>query len=176
MAAGLSAGQLEQLRLLVLDARRAITRGDFAAADRALDQAEHIDFRSSDVIAARRDLREAQQHASRDSRRSDELVALARNAMARHDFATADGLLVQAERIDARDREVIAVRRELREARIDGLVAQARAAMARRDYATADRLLDQAESIDQRARDVQQARSELNTAQRLAPERGPFQR
>ena len=181
--AGLSAGQREQLRLLVLDGRRAITRGDFAAAERALAQAEHIDSRSSDVIAARRDLREAQQRASRDH--ADGLVAQARNAIARHDFATADRLLEQGERLDARDPEVIAARRELREAQrqagrdpryIDGLVAQARTAMARRDYATADRLLDQAEAIDQRDRDVQQARAELNAAQRPAPERGPVQR
>jgi len=50
--------QLNQLQLLVADARRAITRGDFAAADRALVQAERIDPRSAEVSAARRDLRD----------------------------------------------------------------------------------------------------------------------
>ena len=61
---GPTAAQVQQLNTLVVDARRAITRGDFNSADRALDQAERIDPHSSDVIAARRDLRDAQQHAS----------------------------------------------------------------------------------------------------------------
>ena len=52
--AGPTSAQAEQLRQLVSDARRAITRGDFNGADRALDQAERIDPRSSDVTAARR--------------------------------------------------------------------------------------------------------------------------
>ena len=42
---GPSASQVQQINTLVLDARRAITRGDFNSADRALDQAERIDPR-----------------------------------------------------------------------------------------------------------------------------------
>lgn len=178
------AAQAEQLRQLVLDARRAITRGDFNSADRALDQAERIDPRSSDVMAARRDLRDLQQRAQREDRRIDAMVADARAAIARHDYAAADRLLDQAERMDARDRVVQQARAELNAARqqagrdsdrrVDGLVAQARTAIVRHDYATADRLLDQAENIDARDRDVQQARAELNAATRSAP--GPVRR
>jgi len=114
---GPSASQVQQINTLVLDARRAITRGDFNSADRALDQAERIDPRSSDVIAARRDLRDAQQHAQRQNTQQDNrvegLVAQARAAILRHDYATADRLLDQAEGIDSRDRQVQQARAEL---------------------------------------------------------------
>ena len=106
----------QQVRQLALDARRAITRGDFSAADRALDQAERIDPYNTDVIAIRRDLRQAQQEATRDDRRVDGLVAQARAAIARHDYATADRLLDQAENIDSRDRHVQQARSELNDA------------------------------------------------------------
>lgn len=161
---------------LVVDARRAIARGDFSAADRALDQAERLNPRSPDVIAARSDLRDAQQRASRDDhRRIDTLVADARAAIVRHDYPAADRLLDQAEQLDRHDNSIKQARAELAAARqkagrddqrVDTLVAQARAAIGRRDYAAADRLLDQAENIDRRDRDVQQARAELNAAQR----------
>lgn len=180
--AGPTAAQAEQLRQLVLDARRAITRGDFDSADRALDQAERIDPRAADVIAARRDLRDVQQRAQREDRRLDAVVADARAAIARRDYVTADRLLDRAEKIDFRDRGVRQARAELDAARqqasrdsnrrIDGLVAQARSAIAHHDYATADRLLDQAENIDARDRDVQQARAELNAASRPGPGSG----
>jgi tetratricopeptide (TPR) repeat protein len=176
--------QAQQLQQLVLDARRAITGGDFSSADRALDQAERINPRSPDVIAARRDLRDARQRAQREDRRVDAIVADARAAIAQHDYAAADRLLDRAEKLDARDRGVQQARAELKIAqqrsghdnnrRIDGLVAQARTAIAHHDYRTADRLLDQAENIDARAHDVQQARAELNAATRPGP--GPGRR
>ena len=164
--------QLNQLQLLVADARRAITRGDFAAADRALVQAERIDPRSTDVIAARRDLRDAERQANRGDRRIDGLVAEARAAIARHDYVAADRLLGQAEQIDARDRDVLQARSELDTARqagrdnrrVDTLVAEARGAIARHDFAAADRLLVQAEQIDARDHAIQQARAELANA------------
>ena len=175
-ATGGAAAQAEQVHVLVLDARRAIARGEFNNADRALDQAEQIDPRSPEMLAARRDLREAQQQAGRTDRRIDVLVSDARAAMARHDYAAADRLLDQAERLDSRDPTVLRARDELNaqqanrdNRRVDTLVAQARAAIGRHDYAAADRLLDQAENIDARDRDVLQARTELNAAQRWTP-------
>jgi tetratricopeptide (TPR) repeat protein len=189
MPAGPTAAQIEQVRVLVVDARRAITRGDFSSADRALDQAERIDPRASDVIAARRDLRDAQQRAGRDDRRIDSLVADARAAIARRDYAMAGQLIERAEQIDPRERVVQQARAELNTAqqanrdspnrdnrRVDQLVAQARAAIARHDYAAADRLLDQAEGLDARDRDVQQARAELNATQRPGSGPGPARR
>lgn len=105
-----------QLRQLLIDARRAITRGEFNSADRALDQAERIDPNNPEIVAARRDLRQAQQQANRDDRRVDALVMQARAAIARHDYATADRLLDQAENIDSRDRQVQQARAELMDA------------------------------------------------------------
>ena len=168
--------QLEQVRALVIDARRAIVRADYASADRALTQAERLDPRSTDVTAARRDLREAQERAARGDRRIDALVAEARGAIARQDWSAADRLLIQAEQIDARDRAVQQARSELVNARqgnrdnrrVDMLVRNARAAIARHDLPEAGRLLDQAEQIDPVDRTVQQARGELNDARRQA--------
>jgi tetratricopeptide (TPR) repeat protein len=176
-ASGTSQAEAMMVQQLVGDARRAITRGDFSAAGRALDQAERLAPRSSDVIAARRDLRDAQQRASRDDRhRIDGLVTEARAAIGRHDYGAANRLIEQAEQLDPRDGNVRQARAELAAAqrqhadadnrRVDMLVAEARSAIARHDYAAADKLLDQAENIDRRDRDVQQARAELTAAQR----------
>jgi tetratricopeptide (TPR) repeat protein len=171
---------------LVADARRAITRGDFDSAGYALDQAERLAPTSPDVIAARRDWRDARQHANREDRRIDDLVKQAHAAIGRRDYVEADRLLDQAEKIDPRDNAVKQARTELANARqhvgrddrrIDDLVKQARAAIARHDYAAADKLLDQAETIDRRDRDVQQARAELTAAQRpQGPGPGPGRR
>lgn len=170
-----SMAQLEQVRALVIDARRAIVRADFAAAERALVQAERLDPRSTDVTAARRDLRDAQERAARGDRRIDSLIAEARSAIARQDWTAAEQLLAQADQIDGKDRGVQAARAELANARqssnrenrrIDGLVRDARTAMARQDLSEADRLLGQAEQIDPRDRVLQQARAELNDARR----------
>jgi hypothetical protein len=65
------------------------------------------------VIAARRDLNDAQQHANRDDRKVEGLVAQARAAIQRHDYVAADRLLDQAEGIDPRDRQVQQARAEL---------------------------------------------------------------
>jgi hypothetical protein len=117
---GPSAAQLEQVRQLVADARRMITRADFAAADRALDQAERIDPRSADVQAARRDLQDVRRAEARRDRRIGGLVAEARAAIARRDYAAADRALDQAERIDGADRQVQEARGELDAARPRG--------------------------------------------------------
>ena len=100
-------------RGLVADARRAMSRSDFGAADRALAQAERLDPRSAEVIDARRDLGAAQQRAQRKDNRIDALVATARAAIAQDDYAAADKALDDAERIDGRDRDVQEARAEL---------------------------------------------------------------
>ena len=110
---GTSQAEAMLAQQLVSDARLSIARGDFSAADRALDQAERLAPQAPVVIAARRDLREAQQRASRDDRRVDSLVADARAAIARRDYPAADKLLDQAERIDRGDRDVQQARAEL---------------------------------------------------------------
>jgi tetratricopeptide (TPR) repeat protein len=108
--------QTTQVQQLLGDARRLITRGDFTAADRALDQAERLAPNSTEVAAVRRDLREAQRNTARRDNRIDGLVAQARPAIARRDYAAADRALDEAERIDGRDSDVQKARNELAEA------------------------------------------------------------
>jgi colicin import membrane protein len=114
---GTSQAEAMLAQQLVSDARQAIARGDFSAAARALDQAERLAPRSAAVVAARRDLREAQQHTRSDGDRVDSLVADARAAIARHDYVAASRLLDQAETIDRRDHDVQQARAELNAAR-----------------------------------------------------------
>ena len=57
--------EMTPVQRLVDDARRALTRGDLAAADRALDQAESIDSRDRDVQQARAELDAAQRTPER---------------------------------------------------------------------------------------------------------------
>jgi hypothetical protein len=97
-----------------------MARHDYATADRLLGQAESIDARNRDVIAARGDLRTAEQQTGQDPRRIEGLVTQARAAMARHDYATANRLLDQAAAIDAHDREVLQARTELSAAQRPG--------------------------------------------------------
>jgi tetratricopeptide (TPR) repeat protein len=107
---------IDQVNALVADARRAITRGDFQTADRALTQAERLEPRAAEVVSARRDLREAQMRDARQDRRVDGLVAQARAAIARRDYVAADRYLDEAERLDNRDRDVQQARTELNQA------------------------------------------------------------
>ena len=118
--AGPSAAERSLARGLVTDARRAMGRSDFGAADRALDQAERLDPSSPEVIDARRDLLAAQQRASQKDNRIDALVATARAAILRRDYGAADRALDEAERIDGRDREVQEARAELTAAQRPG--------------------------------------------------------
>jgi uncharacterized protein HemY len=106
-----------QLGLLITQARRAMERGDFVAADRALDQAERIDANAPAVIEARRDLRAAQRQANQPSNQQDMrisvLLTAARAAISRGDYVSADRALDEAERIDPRDPAVRQARAEL---------------------------------------------------------------
>ena len=91
---------------VVSDARQALARGDFSAANTALQQAERLAPQSAAVIAARRDFREAQQRGRESSTRVDSLVADARTAIARQDYVAASRLLDQAETIDRHGHDV----------------------------------------------------------------------
>jgi tetratricopeptide (TPR) repeat protein len=101
---------------LLTQMRRALERNDFAQAHRALDQAIRIDPNAPEVIAAQRELRAAERQGDRIDNRIGTLVANARAAIARGDYAAADRALDEAERIDARDPAVINTRNLLLEA------------------------------------------------------------
>lgn len=104
----------DQLGTLIERTRRAIERSDFAAAERALSEAERIDVNAPAVIEVRRELRAAER---RDNRQQDSrvsvLLSAARAAIGFGDFAAADRALSQAEQIDPRDPAVIQARAEL---------------------------------------------------------------
>ena len=104
----------DQLGTFIERTRRAIERSDFAAAERALTEAERIDVNAPEVIEVRRELRAAER---RDNRQQDSRVSVllsgARAAIGFGDFAAADRALSQAEQIDPRDPAVIQTRAEL---------------------------------------------------------------
>ncbi|MDP1965416.1 MAG: hypothetical protein Q8K93_24790 [Reyranella sp.] len=105
-----------QLAPLLNQARRAMERGDFVTADRALDEAERLYPNAPEVIDARRDLRAAQRQANQpgtQDMRVTALLAAARAAISFGDFASADRALDEAERIDPRDPAVRQARAEL---------------------------------------------------------------
>ena len=105
-----------QLAPLINQARRAIDRGDFVTADRALDEADRLYPNAPEVIDARRDLRAAQRQGAQpgmQDMRVTVLLTAARAAMALGDFASADRALDEAERIDGRDPAVRQLRAEL---------------------------------------------------------------
>jgi hypothetical protein len=100
-----------QLRPLIERTRRAIERGDFAAAERTLGEAERIDANAPEVIEVRRELRAAERQGNRpQDGRVTILLTAARAAIAVGDFAAADRALGQAEQVDPRDPAVIQAR------------------------------------------------------------------
>ena len=62
--------QNNQLPTLIATARGAIARHDYAAADRALDEAEKIDGRDPAVVQTRNELLEATAHPARPLNRN----------------------------------------------------------------------------------------------------------
>lgn len=105
-----------QFAPLINQARRAIDRGDFAAADRALDEAGRLYPNAPELIDARRDLRAAQRRSAQPGTQDGRVIVLltaARAAISLGDFASADRALDEAERIDARDPAVRQLRAEL---------------------------------------------------------------
>ncbi len=162
----------EDVQRLVAQARQAIQRKDFDAAERALREAERLDPRSQAVQQARRELAAARAQEQNEENIA-RLVGQARQAIQRKDFDAAERALREAERLDPRSTAVQQVKRELAAARpqnhtddVDRLVAQARQAIQRKDFEGAERALREAERLDARSPAVQQVRRELAAARR----------
>ena len=85
----------------VADAKAAIARSDFPAAQKAVGEAEKIDAKDESVVAVRKELNLAR------------LVATARANIRRQNFDAAEKAIVNAEKIDAKDESVVKVRAEL---------------------------------------------------------------
>jgi hypothetical protein len=94
-------------------ARAAVEQDDAAAANKALAEAEKLNPQAPEIAQLRQALQAAQQKATHRSSRIAELLTTMREAIARHDFAAADGALNEAERTDIRDPAVDQARTDL---------------------------------------------------------------
>jgi tetratricopeptide (TPR) repeat protein len=94
-------------------ARAAVEQDDAAAANKALAEAEKLNPQAPEIAQLHQALQAAQQKATHRSSRIAELLTTMREAIARHDFAAADGALNEAERTDIRDPAVDQARTDL---------------------------------------------------------------
>ena len=94
-------------------ARNALERGDNAAAEQAIAKAERLDAQAPEIAGLRADLQAAQRKETHKDDHIAALLAEMRTAAARHDFATANRVLNEAERIDIQNRDVLKARDEL---------------------------------------------------------------
>jgi hypothetical protein len=91
----------------------AIDNDDTAEAEKALAEAERLRPQAPEVAQLRETLQAAQQKEADRHQRIVELIASMREAIARRDFAAADGALNEAARLDVLDPLVDQARREL---------------------------------------------------------------
>jgi tetratricopeptide (TPR) repeat protein len=97
-------------------ARVAIDNDDTAEAEKALAEAERLRPQAPEVAELRQTLQTAQQKEAGRHQRIVELIASMRQAIARRDFAAADGALNEAARLDVLDPLVDQARQELAQA------------------------------------------------------------
>jgi hypothetical protein len=102
-----------QLAAQLYRARSALDRGDNAAAEQAITAAESLDSKAPEIAKLRSDLQAAQRKDTHKDDHIASLLAEMRTAAARHDFATANRVLNEAERIDIQNRDVLKARDEL---------------------------------------------------------------
>ena len=102
-----------QLVTQLARARAAIAQNDTVAANQALAAAEKINPQAPEIPQLRQAMQAAQQKETHRNSRVTELLTTMREAIARHDFAAADGALNEAARIDVRDPALDAARIEL---------------------------------------------------------------
>jgi tetratricopeptide (TPR) repeat protein len=102
-----------QLVTQLARARAAIAQNDTATANQALAEAEKINPQAPEIPQLRQAMQAAQQKETHRNSRVTELLTTMREAIARHDFAAADGALNEAARIDVRDPALDAARIEL---------------------------------------------------------------
>ena len=106
-----------QLALQLDRARSAIAQDDNPAAEKALAEAERLSPQAPEIASLRQTLQDAQQ---KDAKRSDHVAQLLkdmRDAIARHDFKSANSAFNEAERINVRDPSIEPARIELAKAR-----------------------------------------------------------
>jgi uncharacterized protein HemY len=159
---------------LLTQARAAILRRDFPAAERLIDQAAQIAPNHPELAAVREALRAAKEGASTDQQVRS-LLSRAREAIARRAFDEAERLIAEAARLAPNHAELASVREELRRAKESGerseqvqrLLSQARAAIRAKNFDEAERLIGElARLVPANDRDLAAIRSELDAAKR----------
>jgi hypothetical protein len=106
----------QRIAKLIADARAAIARKDWIAAERFVADAEKIDKDAPPVKAIRADFERAKRDASNaddNAQRIAKLVADARAALAKKDLAAAERAVADAEKLDKDAPAVKAVRADL---------------------------------------------------------------
>ena len=98
-------------------ARLAIEHDDAAAAEAALAEASRLKPDAPEIATLRAALQQSQEKATRREARIAQALARMREAVARRDFAAADGALNEAERIDIQNPSIRRARGELARAR-----------------------------------------------------------
>ncbi|MDI1283288.1 MAG: hypothetical protein PSV46_02730 [Reyranella sp.] len=102
-----------QLAAQLNRARSALELGDDAVAEQAIAEAERLNAPASAIAELRANLQAAQQKDTHQNDHIASLLAEMRTAAARHDFATANRALNEAERLDIQNRDVLKARDEL---------------------------------------------------------------
>jgi hypothetical protein len=98
-------------------ARLAIEHDDTAAAEAAIAEASRLKPDAPEIAELRAALQQSQEKATRREGRIAEALARMREAVARRDFAAADGALNEAARIDVQNPAIRRARGELARAR-----------------------------------------------------------
>ncbi len=167
-------GKIRQAGGLLGQARAAIARRDFAAADRFIEEAARLAPNHPELAAVREALRAARDQAGTDQQ-VRALLARARDAIARRAFDEAERLIAEAAKLSPNHADLAALREELRRARDLGersaqaqrLLTQARDAIRARNFAEAERLIEElARLVPANDRDLAAVKSELEAARR----------
>jgi hypothetical protein len=106
-----------QLALQLDRARSAIAQDDTPAAEKALAEAERLSPQAPEIASLRQTLQDAQQKDAHRSEHVAQLLKDMRDAIARHDFKSANSAFNEAERINVRDPSIEPARVELARAR-----------------------------------------------------------
>jgi hypothetical protein len=170
-------GKTRQAGTLLGQARAAIQRRDFAAAERLIEQAAQLAPNHPDLTAVREALRAAKETASTDQQ-VRALLGRAREAIARRAYDEAERLIAEAAKLSPNHAELAGAREELRRAKESGertaeiqrLLARARDAIRAKNFTEAERLIAElVRLVPAGDRDLAAIRSELDVAKRGTP-------
>lgn len=171
-AAAQSPGQPSSTATLIANARAAIERKDWTAADRLIGQAERREPNNPDVRRARSDLTAIRELAGRQAGGQ---LALARSMIAQKNWHWADIHLKNAASVDPQNAGIAQVRAELaaakagnNAARAQGWIKLARADIAAKQFILAEQRLAEAEKVNPGDPAIAAVRAEIGSARRAA--------